>query len=97
MSNLYWGILPSLLGYISMIGHSFVIDSLYNLSKRNILIAMFAHQSLFIANTYLYQSTNEFTTLFILIGVWVLAIGLRIIESRYRSTMNQSTEMENIE
>jgi membrane protease YdiL (CAAX protease family) len=82
MSNLYWGILPTLLGYLSMLGQSFAIDSLYNLSKRNILVAMFAHQSLFIVNTYLYKSTNEFSSIIILLGVWILVFILRMIEKR---------------
>lgn len=43
--NLAFGLRPSALSFVSMVGLSFVIDSLFNLSGRNLLVAMLAHQS----------------------------------------------------
>ncbi|MFX1417187.1 MAG: hypothetical protein ACFFC0_10270 [Promethearchaeota archaeon] len=82
MSNLYWGFYPTPISYLSMLGHSFAIDSLFNLSKRNILTAMFAHQSLFIANIYLYKTTNDLSALIVLAVVWISVLALRMLESR---------------
>lgn len=43
--NLTFGLRPSADSFLSMVGLSFVIDSLFNLSGRNLLVAMLAHQS----------------------------------------------------
>jgi membrane protease YdiL (CAAX protease family) len=83
MSNVYWGLYPTPISYLSMLGYSFTIDSLFNLSKRNLLAAMFAHQSLFIANTYLYKKTNDLSALLILSIIWTSVLVLRIFESRH--------------
>ena len=82
MSNLYWGLLPSVLGYLSMVGQSFLIDSMYNLSRRNLLVAMFAHESLFIAFTYLYRSTQDLSAIVLLGVMWSVVVGFRILERR---------------
>jgi membrane protease YdiL (CAAX protease family) len=82
MSNLYWGLYPTPISYLLMLGYSFAIDSLFNLSRRNLLAAMFAHQSLFIVNTYLYKTANELSALFILAVIWTSVLVLRIFESR---------------
>ncbi len=80
MSNIAFGLFPSIAGYVYMLGQSFAIDSMYNLSRRNLLVAMFAHQSLFIAFTYLYKTSNDLS-IFILAGViWLFLVVLRIIE-----------------
>lgn len=80
MSNISFGIYPSVLGYLSMLGHSFAIDSMYNLSRRNILAAMFAHQSMFIMFTYLYRTGNELAALVIICLTWVFVLVLRLRE-----------------
>ncbi len=82
MSNLYWGLYPTPISYLSMLGHSFVIDSLFNLSGHNLLTAMFAHQSICIINIYLYKSPNNLSALFILAIVWALVLVLRVFESK---------------
>ncbi|MFX0054819.1 MAG: CPBP family intramembrane glutamic endopeptidase [Promethearchaeota archaeon] len=80
MSNLSFGIYPTLLGYLSMLSHSFAIDSMYNLSQRNVLTAMFAHQSMFIMFTYLYRTANEIASLVIICLTWVFVMVLRLRE-----------------
>lgn len=82
MSNWYWGIYPSVLSYLAMLGYSFGIDSMFNLSKRNILAAMFAHQSIFIANTYLYITGNDLSKIVILALLWTFVIILRLLERK---------------
>ncbi len=82
MSNIAFGIFPSIIGYVYMLGQSFSIDSMYNLSKRNLLVAMFAHQSLFIAFTYLYKTQNDLSAIVIAAAVWLFVLVLRVIESR---------------
>ena len=52
MMNLAFGIKPTFFQYLSMLGQSFMIDALYLSSRRVILVAMFAHQSLFIMFTF---------------------------------------------
>ena len=58
MMNLAFGIKPTLFQYLSMLGQSFIIDTLYLSSRRVILVAMFAHQSLFIMFTYFTDPLN---------------------------------------
>ncbi len=82
MSNVYWGLLPSVAGYLSMLGQSFLIDSMYNLSRRNLLVAMFAHQALFITFTYLYRSSLDVPIAILLAVMWAAVIGLRLLERR---------------
>ncbi|MBN2230362.1 MAG: CPBP family intramembrane metalloprotease [Candidatus Thorarchaeota archaeon] len=80
MSNISFGIFPSVLGYLTMLGQSFAIDSMFNLSRRNLLVAMFAHESLFITFTYLYRTGNEFGSILILGLIWLSVLVLRIGE-----------------
>ncbi|MBN2230466.1 MAG: CPBP family intramembrane metalloprotease [Candidatus Thorarchaeota archaeon] len=79
MMNISFGLEPSVLGYLSMVGQSFMIDSLFNLSKRNILTAMFAHQALGTTFTFIYNSSRHWT---LMIFIWGLVIILRVLESR---------------
>ncbi|TFG30904.1 CPBP family intramembrane metalloprotease [Candidatus Thorarchaeota archaeon] len=82
MSNIAFGNYPSILGYLAMLGWSFGIDSMYNLSKRNLLVAMFAHESMFIVFTYLFQTSNYFASILILGLQWTLVLFLRICERK---------------
>lgn len=77
MMNIAFGIWPSVLGYLSMLAQSFMIDSLFNLSNRNILAAMFTHQALGTAFVFLYNSSKNFT---LTILVWIFVLALRIVE-----------------
>lgn len=97
MSNLYWGFYPTPISYLSMLGHSFTIDSLFNLSKRNILTAMFAHQSLFIANIYLYKTTNDLSALTVLAVVWISVLALRMLESRRNYPAKLTEDLASLE
>jgi membrane protease YdiL (CAAX protease family) len=80
MMNISFGVYPSVAGFVSMVGLSFAIDSIFNLSKRNLLAAMFAHSSSFIVNTYLFLGTNDLTSLTISLVVWIFVLALRIVE-----------------
>jgi membrane protease YdiL (CAAX protease family) len=80
MSNIAFAIYPSVLGYLSTLGQSFGIDSMYNLSRRNLLVAMFAHESLFIVFTYLYQTGSILTSIVILSLTWLFVLILRLRE-----------------
>ena len=96
MSNIAFGLFPSTIGYVYMLGQSFSIDSMYNLSKRNLLVAMFAHQSLFIAFTYLYKTQNDLSAIIIAALVWLFVLMLRFMESRrgYPDALSGSIEVE---
>jgi len=82
MSNISFGLYPSVLGYLSMLGQSFAIDSMFNLSRRNLLVAMFAHQSLFITFTYLYRSTNDLSIMVVVTLIWIFVALLRYRERK---------------
>ena len=77
--NLAFGIEPSLYGFISMLSVSFCIDSLYNLSGRNILFAMLVHQSGGTVIMFFYQPDQNLLTL---LPLFLFAAGLRIRESK---------------
>jgi membrane protease YdiL (CAAX protease family) len=96
MSNIAFGLFPSVIGYAYMLGQSFSIDSMFNLSKRNLLVAMFAHQSLFIAFTYLYDTQSDLSAIVLAAAVWMFVIVLRLMESRrgYPDTLSGSIDVE---
>ena len=77
--NLTFGIQPTLFAAVSMVALSFMINSLYNLSGRNLFTAMLAHQSSGTVLTFLYQGSNNWLQLGLLIG---LVVFLRVGESR---------------
>ncbi|UCG02958.1 MAG: CPBP family intramembrane metalloprotease [Candidatus Heimdallarchaeota archaeon] len=87
--NIAWGIELTLYSYFLMLVHSFTIDSLYNLSERNLLSAMLAHGSTFITYTYVYSGTND---LFIILVFIVLIIILRTIESKKEKQIKEEFE-----
>ena len=66
--------------YILMLTHSFIIDSLYNLSNRNLLSAILAHGSAFITFTYIYSGAQN---LFVILMFIILIVVLRVFESKY--------------
>ena len=80
MMDVSFGGYPSLLGYLSQLGLSFMTDSLFNLSRRNLLAAMFVHSSSFIALTYLYSSADVMSGLVSLAAIWALVAVLRLLE-----------------
>lgn len=94
MSNISFGLFPSAIGYAYMLGQSFSIDSMFNLSKRNLLVAMFAHQSLFIAFTYLYDTQIELSSVIITAVIWVFVLILRVMESRRGYPKSLKTQIE---
>ena len=66
---------PSVYGFFLMVSHSFVIDSLFNLSGRNLATAMLTHQSL--GTTILFLSPgkkNAFTLVLLIAFVVVLRL-----------------------
>lgn len=77
MMNLAFGMKPTFLHYLSMLGQSFIIDSLYLSSKRVILVAMFAHQSLFIMLTYLADPMDLRSQIIYLAILWSTVFFLR--------------------
>lgn len=89
MMNISFGIEPSILGYVTMIAQSFMIDSLFNLSRRNILTAMFAHQALGTTFTFFYNSNRNWVLTAI---VWIFVIVLRIAESKRGQVSSGQTE-----
>jgi membrane protease YdiL (CAAX protease family) len=77
--NLTFGILPTIYSFLFMLVYSFMIDSLFNLSDRNLLVAMFAHQSVGTAFIFIYAGFENPFTIFLLA---VFVIILRIQEHR---------------
>ena len=76
--NVVFGMQPTLMHYLSMLGQSFIIDSLYTYSKEVILVAMFAHQSLFIMLNFLAEPTDLKNQIIYASILWLTAIFLRI-------------------
>jgi len=99
MMNISFGIYPSIAGFVSMLGLSFAIDSIFNLSRRNLLAAMFTHSSSFIVNTYFSLGTNDLTSLTISLIVWIFVAGLRVIEKKrgYPNMIGQSLSSDSTE
>ncbi|MFW9982628.1 MAG: hypothetical protein ACFFE3_12025, partial [Candidatus Thorarchaeota archaeon] len=48
----------------------------------NLLVAMFAHQSLFITFTYLYRSPNDLSTIVVIALIWIFVAILRFRERK---------------
>jgi len=61
--NIANGMQVSVYSYLFMVSQSFIIDSLYNLSNKNLLSAMLAHSSLIVAYNFIYQLDNPYTLL----------------------------------
>ncbi|MFX0123211.1 MAG: CPBP family intramembrane glutamic endopeptidase [Candidatus Hodarchaeota archaeon] len=83
--NIAAGAAVTIYSYFLMIAHSFIIDSLYNLSNRNLLSAMLAHASLIINFTYIYAGTQLYFwdgNLFVILSFIFLIIVLRVIEAK---------------
>lgn len=76
--NIANGLEISFYSYLLMVSHSFIIDSLYNLSNKNLLAAMFAHSSLIVTYAFIYSSNNPYILLMILLAI----ITLRIFEGK---------------
>jgi membrane protease YdiL (CAAX protease family) len=75
--NIPFGIMPSVYSFAKTLTSSFFIDSLFNLSSRNLFIAMLAHQSYGTTFTFLNQGTNN---MFQLVCMILVVVGLRIRE-----------------
>jgi hypothetical protein len=82
MMNISFGICPTPVSYIAMLGMSFTHDSMFNLSRRNVLAAMFVHSSSFITLTCLYRSASVFSQLVVAMAVWCFVLVLRILEKQ---------------
>jgi len=74
--NIANGLEVSFYSYLLMVSYSFIIDSLYNLSNKNLLAAMFAHSSLIVTFTFIYSSNNPYILLMFLFAI----ITLRTLE-----------------
>ena len=83
--NLTFGLTPSLHSALSMIALSFMIDSLFNLSGKNVFIAMLAHQSYGTVFTFLVQRNQSWLELGLRIAFVVV---LRVLE-RSRKTPDE--------
>jgi hypothetical protein len=77
MMNAAFGLRPSLTGYLSMLGQSFIIDSLHASSDGVILVAMFAHQSMFIVFNFLSDPLSKVTQVILLALLWGVVILFR--------------------
>lgn len=66
--NLTFGIQPSLYAALSMLALSFMIDSLFNLSDKNLFTAMLAHQSSGTVILFFYQGSANWLQLTLLTG-----------------------------
>jgi len=76
--NITFGLIPSMFSTTTMIARSFAIDSLFNLSDKNLFIAMLAHQSMGTVITFLYQGNENWLQLIL---TFLFVIFLRILEN----------------
>ena len=83
--NLTFGLAPTLHSALSMIALSFMIDSLFNLSGKNVFVAMLAHQSYGTVFTFLVQRNQSWLELGLRIAFVVV---LRVLE-RSRKTPDE--------
>lgn len=66
--NITFGIQPSVYGFLSMVAFSFMIDSLFNLSGKNLFTAMLAHQSSGTLFIFIFEGQQNLFTLIMLIA-----------------------------
>lgn len=74
--NIANGLEVSFYSYLFMVGQSFIYDSLFNLSGKNLLSAMLVHSSSIVSYNYLFHE-NNLSGLFVIL---IVIIGLRILE-----------------
>ena len=86
--NVANGLEITVFSYLTMVLNSFIYDSLFNLSKRRILTAMFAHASTFITNIYIVVNNNNWWAVGIL---FLCVIMLRIYEIRKNKTQQENS------
>lgn len=77
--NLALGVAPSVSGAVVMMLVSFLIDSLYNLSGRNLAAAMLAHQASGSANVFLRQVEGDVVFAGLLL---LVVVTLRLLEQQ---------------
>lgn len=70
--NLTFGLQPTVYSFVSMVALSFMIDSLFNLSDKNLFTAMLAHQSSGTVIMFLYQGDENPIQLSLLTGFVIL-------------------------
>jgi membrane protease YdiL (CAAX protease family) len=85
--NLTFDIQPTIFRLLSMLAFSFTIDSLFNLSGRNLFTAMLAHQSYGTLVVYLYEIPANLVTLACMI---IFVVWLRTLEYRRRRSVSPS-------
>ncbi|UCC20177.1 MAG: CPBP family intramembrane metalloprotease [Promethearchaeota archaeon] len=86
--NIANGLEVNLYSYLLMLSYSFIFDSIYNLSNKNLLSAMFAHSSAIVTYTFIYQSDN----LYVLLMFLIVIITLRILEWKRRESISAFKE-----
>jgi len=86
--NIANGFEVTLYSYLLMLSHSFIFDSIYNLSNKNLLSAMFAHSSAIVTYTFIYQSDNLYVLLIFLIAI----ITMRILEWKRKESISAFKE-----
>ena len=79
--NIANGLEVSLYSYLFMVGQSFIYDSLFNLSGKNLLSAMLVHSSSIVSYNYLFYE-NSFSGLLVIL---ITIIALRILECKIDS------------
>jgi len=83
--DLTFGQQPTLYSVVSMVALSFMIDSLFNLSGKNLFTAMLGHQSAGTVIAFLHQGDGNLVQLFLLIGFVVL---LRVRERSLKTSLS---------
>ena len=77
--NMAFGQMPSAYGLAAMLALSFLTDSLFNLSGKNVFVAMLVHGSAYTVNVFLYQGQKN---LFVLLLMCAIVVYMRIRERR---------------
>ena len=67
----------NIFSYLIMVLHSFIYDSLFNLSEKNLLTAMFSHSSDIIVSYYIFSSS---ASIFVFLVFLIAVIALRALE-----------------
>lgn len=70
--NIASGLNITIYSYCLMVAHSFLIDSIFNSSQKNLLSAMFAHASIWLTFTYFYSGTDNWYVVGIFIATVVV-------------------------
>lgn len=95
--NLAFDLIPTVYSFLAMLAQSFLIDALFRRSGRNLLVAMFGHQSLGIMIIYFPNLAGDYLYVVMLVVVTVIVYLLLGKQVQEEGSPFKSDELEPLE